>query len=190
MTGSPDWRRRRWEATHERILEAALALFDAEGYDQVPIGRIAAAAGVSVPTFYAHYPSKDHLVMRLLAPEEVAELIARQPAELSLGPRIRSAAMDLVSGVGAEERSRLYARWRVVAGNPTLRHRSGEFERKTAIMVAEASARDGKIRPADVVVAGAHLAAFTTGLLLWADSGGDRELEDCLVEAFDALAET
>ena len=187
MTGPRDWRRRRWEATHERIFDAALELFSAEGYDQVPVGRLAAAAGVSVPTFYAHYPSKEHLVMRLLAPEQVAALIAAQPADQPLGARIRRAAAQTLTELGPEGRAQLYARWRIIAGSPVLRHRSGEFERMTAAMVAEASADGGPVRPSDLVVAGAHLGAFTTGLLVWADSGGERTLEDCLAEAFDAL---
>ncbi|MGY2001567.1 TetR/AcrR family transcriptional regulator [Blastococcus sp. SYSU DS1024] len=188
MTDSPDWRRRRWEATHERIFDAAVRLFQAEGFDQVGVGRLAAAAGVSVPTFYAHYPSKEHLVMRLIAPEQVAALIGAQPAELPLGVRIRRAAMESLTGIGAEVRAQLHARWQIIAGSPSLRHRTGEFDRMTATMVAEACADGGPPRPADLVVASAYLAAYTTGLLTWADSGGEQGLEECIEAAFDALA--
>jgi len=44
-----------------------MALFDERGYEEVAIGQIAAAAGVSVPTFYAHYAGKDELIMALPA---------------------------------------------------------------------------------------------------------------------------
>ncbi|MGY2083548.1 TetR/AcrR family transcriptional regulator [Blastococcus sp. SYSU DS0539] len=187
MTDSSDYRRRRWEATHERIFAAAVQLFEDEGFDQVSVGSIATAAGVSVPTFYAHYPSKEHLVMRLAAPEEVAALIAAQPAELPLAVRIRRAAVDSLSGIAGEDRAQLHARWQIIAGSPALRHRAGEFDRITATMAAEALAEGGPPRTADLVVASAYLAAYTTGLLVWADSGDETALEQCVEAAFEAL---
>lgn len=41
--------------------------------------------------------------------------------------------------------------------------------------------------PTDAVVAGAYLSAYTVGLLVWADSGCERKLVECVEEAFDAL---
>ncbi|MDP5185016.1 TetR/AcrR family transcriptional regulator [Blastococcus sp. BMG 814] len=188
MTDSPDWRRRRWEATHQRIFETAVGLFETEGFDQVSVSRLATAAGVSVPTFYAHYPSKEHVVMRLMAPAQVAALIAAQPAHLPLAVRIRRAAVESLTGIGAEVRDQLHARWQIIAGSSSLRHRAGEFDRITATMVAEACADGGRPRPADLVVASAYLAAYTTGLLTWADGDGEHTLEECIEAAFDALA--
>ncbi|MBN1094435.1 TetR/AcrR family transcriptional regulator [Blastococcus sp. TML/M2B] len=87
MTGTEDWRVRRWAATHRRIFTAALALFEDFGFEQVSVGQIATAASVSVPTFYAHYPSKEHLIMALPTAEQVEALLASQPGELSVGAR-------------------------------------------------------------------------------------------------------
>jgi AcrR family transcriptional regulator len=187
VTDSPDWRARKWNATHERIFEAAVRMFQDEGFDQVSVARLATAAGVSVPTFYAHYPSKEHLIMRLLAPEQVAALITAQPATLPLAVRIRRAAIESLTGIDAEAHAQLHARWQIIAGSPALRHRAGEFDRITAAMVAEAGADGGRPRPADLVLASAYLAAFTTGLLLWADGAGDQTLIECVEAAFDAL---
>src|SRR4051794_25595701 len=65
MSESGGWRSRRWEATHQKIYDAAMRLFQDHGFEQVSVAQIAAEAGVSVPTFYAHYPSKEHVVMQL-----------------------------------------------------------------------------------------------------------------------------
>ena len=193
MTAMPD-RSRRWEATHRRILDCALRLFRRNGYDAVSIGQIAAAAGVSVPTFYAHYPSKEHVVMRLPSPEETAAMLAAQPAELPLGQRIRRGATRMLSDIDAdvEGAAELAARWQVIASTPALRHRAAEFERATAAMVLQALAdtTGQEIRPTDTVVAQAYLSAFTVGLLVWADSRGERPLAECMEEAFDALEAT
>jgi len=189
VSSLPERRSRRWEATHRRILEAALELFQEHGFDVVGIGQIAAAAGVSVPTFYAHYPSKEHVIMRLPSPEETASLLADQPAELPLGQRIRRSAVQMMAGIDGEAEAELAARWQVIASTPALRHRAAEFERATAAMVLESLARTSgqPIGPTDTVIAGAYLSAYTAGLLLWADSRGERALVACVEAAFDAL---
>ena len=48
----------RQEDTKEKILEKALELFSAQGYDSVSVGEIAKAVGIRPPSLYNHYPSK------------------------------------------------------------------------------------------------------------------------------------
>ena len=40
------------------ILEQALALFSAHGYDAVTVGDIARAVGIKAPSLYNHFPGK------------------------------------------------------------------------------------------------------------------------------------
>ena len=192
MTAVPDRRSPRWGVTHQRILETALQLFREHGFEAVSIGQIAHAAGISVPTFYAHYPSKEHVVMQLPTPEQTAALLAAQPAELPLGQRIRRGALQMVTGIGPQAEAELAARWQVIASTPALRHRAAEFERATAAMVLQnlAAGTGQAVGPTDTVVAQAYLSAYTVGLLLWADSQGRRTVVECVEEAFDALEAT
>ncbi len=46
------------EATRQRILDEALALFSTRGYDSVSVGEIAKAVGIKAPSLYNHFPSK------------------------------------------------------------------------------------------------------------------------------------
>lgn len=46
------------EDTKKKILEKALELFSANGYDSVSVGEIAKAVGIKAPSLYSHYPSK------------------------------------------------------------------------------------------------------------------------------------
>jgi AcrR family transcriptional regulator len=186
---TPDSRNRRWEATHRRILTVALDLFDDFGFEQVSVGQIARRAGVSVPTFYAHYPSKEHLIMALPTPAEVDALLATQPEELPLGERIRRSLPVFFAQMPPEASSEMSLRWRIIAATPTLRTRAAEFERETAGMFVESQARSsGRVPgPTEIVQAGAALVAYTSALLSWADSDGERALEDTLDEAFRAL---
>ena len=46
------------EDTKQLILEQALALFSAHGYDAVTVGDIARAVGIKAPSLYNHFPGK------------------------------------------------------------------------------------------------------------------------------------
>jgi AcrR family transcriptional regulator len=142
-----------------------------------------------VPTFYAHYPSKEHVVMQLPTAAEVAALIRDQPPELPVGDRIRRGAAGWFSSWSPEFREGQLARWQVIATTPVLRMRAAEFERATAGMVADALPSGGgaALRPGDAIVVNAYLSAFTAGLLGWADCNGERKLEELVDEAFDVL---
>jgi AcrR family transcriptional regulator len=189
VTETSDWRTRRWEATHRRIFRTALDLFEDFGYEQVSVNQIARRAEVSVPTFYAHYPSKEHLIMALPTPEMIDTLLAGQPVELPIGERIRRALPTFIVEQPPDVHEEIRARWRIIAATPALRTRAAEFERTTAGMFLDSlAATTGRPPgPAEVVQAGAVLVAYTTALLGWADGNGERPLADVLAEAFDAL---
>lgn len=44
--------------TKKKILDKALELFAAQGYDSVSVGEIAQAVGIKAPSLYNHYPNK------------------------------------------------------------------------------------------------------------------------------------
>jgi AcrR family transcriptional regulator len=155
----------------------------------VNVGQIASGAGVSGPTFYAHYASKEHIVMQVPTAAEIQALIATQPADLPLAERLRRAAPLWFSSWTPEFREEVLTRWKVIAGTPALRMRAAEFERTTAGMVADAlpTQPGDVIKPSEAIVVNAYLAAYTVGLLAWADGNGERKLEELVEEAFDAL---
>jgi AcrR family transcriptional regulator len=56
-------RGRRKLETRERLLKAAKEQFEKDGYDEVTVAQIAAAAGVTAKTLFQHFPSKEDLLM-------------------------------------------------------------------------------------------------------------------------------
>lgn len=189
MTETPDWRARRWAATHERIYRNALDLFLAHGFEAVSVGQIARAADVSVPTFYAHYASKEHLIMRLPSVEEFLPLLAEFSPGLPVATRFRQAVPLWISRWSAELRDDVLARWRMIVATPSLRTRAAEFERTTAHVLSDAlaAAPGATPREADAIVIGAYMSAYTAALLKWAEADGETKLEELMDESFDAL---
>jgi AcrR family transcriptional regulator len=185
VSETPDWRARRWAATHQRIYDAALELFQQHGFDAVNVGQIARAADVSVPTFYAHFPSKEHVVMNLPSAEDFTALLAEFPADLPVATRFRQAVPVWMAQWSPEYRQDALARWRIIASSPALRTRAAEFERTTAHVVADAMPT-AATRP-DSIVINAYMSAYTAALLSWADCNGERKLEELMDETFDAL---
>ena len=57
----------RQEDTKQRILDKALELFSAQGYDAVSMGQIAAAVGIKAPSLYNHFPGKQAIFDALVA---------------------------------------------------------------------------------------------------------------------------
>ena len=53
-------------AARERLLDTAARIFYAEGINTVGVNRIVEEAGVTLATFYRHFPSKQHLVLAYL----------------------------------------------------------------------------------------------------------------------------
>ncbi len=77
----PDGNERRSLATRRRIYEAALEEFRSNGFEAASIARIAVRAGVSRPSFYFHFPTKQHVLLELqwLLENELVESISGLP---------------------------------------------------------------------------------------------------------------
>jgi AcrR family transcriptional regulator len=76
------------EATRERILEAAIALFGQKGYAQTTMREIAQAAGCSLGLAYRYFETKDAMVLALYERmvEELVQEVEALPAQ-TLGRR-------------------------------------------------------------------------------------------------------
>jgi AcrR family transcriptional regulator len=69
-------------ATRRRLLDAARELATEGGYEAVGMRNVAARAGVSAPTAYQYFSSKDHLLVDLLV-----ELVGQTTTTLATRPR-------------------------------------------------------------------------------------------------------
>ncbi|SDP25042.1 transcriptional regulator, TetR family [Klenkia soli] len=184
-----DWRAQKRDATRRRLSDAAFALFDERGYEVVSVGDIAHAAGVSVPTFYAYFRTKEHVVL----PEQdlgwIHDHFADQPTELDLTERIRRGLHAMVADLPPRTTDDLLRRWRLVLAVPALRLRAVDREHASSGVLAQALGIDLATSggAADTVVVSACLTAATTAFLRWAATGGEDSIPALLDDAFVAL---
>ena len=188
VTGTPGRREEKRLETRRRLFDEAMRLFRERGFDSVAVGEIAKAAGVSVPTFYAHYESKDHLILALPDPDDVMRLVRSFPRDMPTVELLRSVMVTtLTSGGGIEDPDRVLDRWRIIAASPGLRLTAAAFERATADMVLKALPPEEAASPRAQVTVAALMSAYTQILIRWAESDGRRPVEDVVEEVLGAL---
>jgi AcrR family transcriptional regulator len=78
-------------ATRRKLLDAARAQATEAGYDGVTVRNVARRAGVSAPTAYAYFTSKDHLLVDVLVElvGDTAGSLAQRPVD---GPTLADRA--------------------------------------------------------------------------------------------------
>jgi AcrR family transcriptional regulator len=188
MGDAPNRRAESRRQTGERIYEAAMRLFHADGFENVTVNMIAKAAGVSVPTFYAHYSSKETMLMPLPTREELAAVLA-PPTNLPMADRARAGILSWLEIIDRTQREPVLERWTIIARTPSLRLRTAGFERATAALVLEVLRAENAhdVAPAVEVAVNALMSAYTQIVLRWADEGGARDLLDVAREVFAEL---
>jgi AcrR family transcriptional regulator len=82
------------DETRSRLYEAALVEFRRVGFGRASVARIAAAAGVARPTFYFHFPTKEHVLLELQW-----HLETRLAERLRAWDSLAEATEDLIEGV-------------------------------------------------------------------------------------------
>ena len=117
-------RERKKLATRRRIAAAAAELFAAEGFEQVPVSRVARAADVSEATVFNYFPTKEDLVYDGMTDfaSAVLSAVRERAAGTSVLAAFRAAAVQ-PGGLSDEAVSRIAAVARVIAASPALQAR-------------------------------------------------------------------
>lgn len=79
------------EDTKQRILDKALELFSARGYDSVSVGEIAEAVGIRAPSLYNHFPGKQAIFDAIM--ESTAAQYEADTGRLNI--HVQSASRDI-----------------------------------------------------------------------------------------------
>ena len=79
------------EDTKQKILDKALELFSAQGYDSVSVGQIAKAVGIKAPSLYNHFPSKQAIFDAIM--ESTAAQYEADTNQINI--HVQNAAQDI-----------------------------------------------------------------------------------------------
>nr|WP_202886249.1 TetR family transcriptional regulator [Kribbella sandramycini] len=134
-------RERKKLQTRAALAEAALRLALEKGPDNVTVEEIAAAADVSVRTFFNYFPHKEHAILGRNPAhlERALELIATAPAEQSPLTTMRLIVHDVLRELLDE--GELSRRGELIMGSPSLLYHlmlsSMDDERQLSVALAE-----------------------------------------------------
>ena len=178
---------RRREFVAREIERAGMELFAERGYDNVSIGDIATAAGVSRRTFFRHFPSKADLIdayaTRLNL--RVVAALHRRPADESAPDAICNAILDTAEMTAEEQAASLLRNQVLLTMRPDLL--TGALLQVEEEMVELISVRLNLNPLTDLeprLLVWTVLAAARAATQTWIDLGGEGPLAEHLQLAF------
>jgi AcrR family transcriptional regulator len=148
-------RERKKRRTREDIAAAALALFEARGFDSVTVAEIARAADVSEKTVFNYFPAKEDLIIHRGA-ERLEHLIAavrEQPPGAPLLEPFRRMTMDFLDEIEREPVESTLAVPRLVMGSTALRERLFVGWEREAAALTPVIAEQAGLEPDDLLAA-------------------------------------
>jgi AcrR family transcriptional regulator len=191
---APGLRERKKARTREAIIDAALALFERQGFDATTVEDIAEAADVSPRTFFRYFDTKLDVVMarNVDDSDDIEDLLAAMPADAgpiqALHQVMRQKLADKLAG-GDDS---VLREMRIVMSTPSLQAICVErFHDKlddlAALFAARMGVDSGALQP--YVLAGAVSATMLAVMDRWVSEGApaDRVIP-LLDEGFALLA--
>jgi AcrR family transcriptional regulator len=188
-------RARKRRLTQDAIVDAALGLFEENGYDAVSVDEIAAAADVSPRTFYRYFPAKEDV---LLGGQDIEEATREALAERRPGESdVDFVARAMLAGLTANDPTRALRGYRLVQGVPALQARmfqlvwrGGQDHFVQALLAGRPRTRDAELRAH--VLTHAVTDAMRVAVTFWLDSDQrvplHKECERALTLLREALA--
>jgi AcrR family transcriptional regulator len=113
-----DEKRRR---TMREIQSAALDLFEARGYDAVSVEAIAAAAGVSAPTVYRNFGTKERIVLWDDYDPDMLDAIAAETRRAKPLAAIEIGLVGALDRIYEADARRVFRRSKLAVKEPALR---------------------------------------------------------------------
>jgi AcrR family transcriptional regulator len=195
---APGLRERKKSRTHDAIVEAALDLFERQGYEDTTVEEIAEAADISPRTFFRYFDSKLEVAMpaqtrddHAHSHDEMNEMLSAQAAEK--GPV--AAMHEMMRGEIETKMAKdplLLRQFRVTMSTPSLKTRAFDHFQENQDMLRHLFAVQLGVGDDHLQ---AHLRAAAVGTAMWtvidrwvAEGGKTERLLPMLDEAFDLLA--
>lgn len=158
--------------TRALILDAALDLFERDGYAATTTERIAAAAGVTPVTFFRHFPTKAAVLVSDPYDPLIADAVGAQPAALSPLERTRRGMLAALAAIDAVEDATARRRVAIVAELPELRAAVAASTAVTEARIVDRLVADGTAAFDARVAVAACLGAAAAAILQLSEVDG------------------
>ncbi|UUU29795.1 TetR/AcrR family transcriptional regulator [Streptomyces sp. CA-210063] len=175
------------------LAQVAFDLFRREGFDNVTVNDLAAAAGVSRSTFLRYFGSKEDAVLGAVDAqgEQVADALRARPADEGDWTALRR-ALDAVTEVHRRDPDGALAMSQLIMRTPALGVRTLEKQNGWRPAIAQALAERADPSWPSLLVplvrAAAAVDCLNVAVDRWTASDGRLDLDALLDEAFAAFA--
>ncbi|TDE22097.1 TetR family transcriptional regulator [Nonomuraea mesophila] len=189
MTGLRELQRQR---VHEAISTAAIALFLERGFDEVPVTEIAASAGVSKPTLFKYFPTKEDLALHRIADHrgEAARVVRRRAEGEGAVQALRRHFLDGLARhdpvTGLNDDPEVVAYHRMVFFTPSLAARLLQHMASEERALAEALTETADDLTASLLAGQVLATQRVLARRTWERLAGGRPLREVEVEAVRA----
>ncbi|WP_030620646.1 TetR/AcrR family transcriptional regulator [Streptomyces sclerotialus] len=174
--GRPSFSEDRRQATRMVIAEAAATLFSDRGYEATTVEDIAAAAGISLRTFYRYCPAKEDALTPVFTAgvSGLADRLAARPVDEPLAEAVGAALADAPSLHRLADADRARRLLRVMGSVPAVRTRwlaaGRELQDRLAPVLAPRTDGDPDSMETRLLAA-ALIDAITVAMECWAREG-------------------
>ncbi|MFD7876283.1 TetR family transcriptional regulator [Streptomyces sp. NPDC059766] len=121
--GNGGLRERKRQRMYQDVSDTAVGLFLERGFDAVSVAEVAAAAGISKPTLFRYFPTKEDLVLHRFADheDEAARVVTAGPTPLAALRRHFLDGLERCDPVtGLNDHPAVLAFHRLLYGTPAL----------------------------------------------------------------------
>ncbi|GAA3297605.1 TetR family transcriptional regulator [Dactylosporangium vinaceum] len=180
----------RWEpGAYDRLREAALTLFDEQGFEQTTVAQIAERAGLNRRTFFHHFADKREVVFagQEASEELIAAEIAAQPQALDPLHAAVAALQRVADTTYERYRAGSVLLGRVIAASPELQERELVKRAGLAGRIAGALGERGTDERAAAVAGWTAAAVFFAARNRWNQPGNERTLAELMGETLETF---
>jgi AcrR family transcriptional regulator len=169
----------RWEPdARERLVAAALDLFNERGYDQTTVAQIAERAGLTKSTFFRHFPDKHDVLAA--GQDAIARLlrdgIAAAPADATPLEAVCSGLKNAAAGFTSFSRDLAPRLKAAIAASAELQERNALKHIGLASAMAEELQTRGVPEATAILAAELGSLAFKSAYARWAEPDEKRDL--------------
>jgi AcrR family transcriptional regulator len=178
----------RWQpGARGRLLQAAMELYRAQGFESTTVAEIAERAGLTERTFFRHFADKREVLFGGSNLLQNAMVAAMQAAPASAPPLDQVAAGLVAAGEFFLDRDYSRQRQEIIAAHADLRER--ELIKLAALSAAfsDCLRERGVAEPAATLSADAGVAVFKVAFERWIVPGNERAFADLVTDSMAEL---